>query len=80
MVDADDLALQAAPGVTFHDGSPFTADDAVFSIERAMAPTSQRSFQLKGVTAVKKVDEQTLDFVLEAPDAVLPEKLQSTWR
>ena len=23
------------PGVTFHDGAPFTADDAVFSIERA---------------------------------------------
>jgi peptide/nickel transport system substrate-binding protein len=64
------------PGVTFHDGQPFTADDAVFSLERALAPTSQRAFQLKGVVAVKKVDPLTIDLQLEAPDAVLPEKLQ----
>jgi peptide/nickel transport system substrate-binding protein len=64
------------PGVSFHDGTPFTADDAVFSIERAMSPTSQRAFQLKGVTAVRKVDGLTIDIQLEAPDAVLPEKLQ----
>ena len=30
------------PGVTFHDGAPFTADDAVFSIERALDKASQR--------------------------------------
>ena len=64
------------PDVSFHDGSPFTADDAVFSIERALAPPSQRVFQLKGVTAVRKVDALTIDIQLEAPDAVLPEKLQ----
>lgn len=63
------------PGVVFHDGTPFTADDVVFSIERAMAPPSQRAFQLKGVTAVKKLDALTIEFQLEAPDAVLPEKL-----
>jgi peptide/nickel transport system substrate-binding protein len=64
------------PGVTFHDGEPFTADDAVFSIERALAAPSQRAFQLKGVKAARKVDELTLEIQLEAPDAVLPEKLQ----
>jgi len=64
------------PGVKFHDGSAFTADDAVFSLERTMAPPSQRAFQLKGVKAVKKIDEATIEFQLEAPDAVLPEKLQ----
>ena len=63
------------PGVVFHDGTPFTADDAVFSIERALAPPSQRAFQLKGVTGVHKLDELTLELSLEAPDAVLPEKL-----
>ncbi|MEY2687742.1 MAG: Heme-binding protein, partial [Pseudomonadota bacterium] len=62
-------------GVTFHDGAPFGADDVVFSIERALAPPSERAFQLKGITAVKKVDELTVDFQLAAPDAVLPEKL-----
>ena len=62
------------PGVTFHDGMPFTADDAVFSIERALGPTSQRSFQLKGVTGAKKIDDLTLEVNLATPDAVLPEK------
>ena len=27
-------------GVKFQDGKPFTADDVVFSVNRAMAPTS----------------------------------------
>jgi len=63
-------------GVRFHDGSTMTADDVVFSLERTMASPSQRAFQLKGVSAVTKVDAHTVDIVTEAPDAVLPEKLQ----
>lgn len=63
------------PGVKFHDGSAFTADDAVFSVERALGPTSQRAFTLKAVAAVKKVDDTTIEFQLSSPDAVLPEKL-----
>jgi peptide/nickel transport system substrate-binding protein len=62
-------------GVVFHDGSAMTADDVVFSLERAFAPPSQRAFQLKGVTAFRKIDAQTIEIALEAPDAVLPEKL-----
>ncbi len=62
------------PGVAFHDGTPFSADDVVFSIERALGPTSQRAFQLKGVTGAKKVDDLTVDVNLATPDAVLPEK------
>jgi peptide/nickel transport system substrate-binding protein len=68
--------FQLRPGVTFHDGTPFTADDAVFSLERALGPNSQRSFQLKGVKAVRKLDPIAIEIELEAPDAVLPEKLQ----
>jgi len=63
------------PRVKFHDGTPFTADDVVFSIERALAKNSQRAFQLRGIVAVRKIDELTVDLVLAAPDAVLPEKL-----
>ena len=63
------------PGVKFHDGTPFTADDVVFSIERALHKNSQRSFQLRGILEARKVDDLTVDIVLAAPDAVLPEKL-----
>ena len=61
--------------VKFHDGAPFTADDVVFSIQRALHKLSQRSFQLRGIQEVRKVDDLTVDFVLAAPDAVLPQKL-----
>ena len=75
-VGATNWRFRLRPGVVFHDGTPFTADDVVFSIERALGPTSQRSFQLKGVKAARQLDALTVEFVLEAPDAVLPEKLQ----
>jgi len=64
------------PGVSFHDGTMMSADDVVFSLERAMTPPSQRAFQLKGVSAVRRIDALTVEIQLEAPDAVLPEKLQ----
>jgi peptide/nickel transport system substrate-binding protein len=73
-LDARTWRFKLRPGVVFHDGSPFGADDVVFSIERALGPTSQRSFHLKGVTGAKKVDDLTVDVSLSTPDAVLPEK------
>ena len=62
-------------GVKFHDKTPFTADDVVFSIQRALHKLSQRAFQLRGITEARKVDDLTVDLVLSAPDAALPEKL-----
>jgi len=75
MVDARTWRFALRPNVRFHDGTPFTADDVVFSIERALAKTSQRAFQLRGVTGARRVDELTVDVLLSAPDAVLPEKM-----
>ncbi len=75
-VDPKTWRFKLRPNVKFHDGSPFTADDVVFSIDRALAKTSQRTFQLRGVTGARKVDTLTVDVLLAAPDAVLPEK---TW-
>ena len=74
-VDAKTWRFILRQGVTFHDGTPLGVDDAVFSIQRALGTTSQRAFQLKGVVAARKVDAQTLEVSLEAPDAVLPDKL-----
>ena len=74
-VDPLTWRFKLRPDVHFHDGSVFTADDAVFSFERAMAPPSQRQFVLKGLKRVRVVDPLTIDLELAAPDAVLPQKL-----
>ena len=62
------------PNVKFHDGAPFTADDAVFSIERALDKASQRKNQMLGISGAKKVDALTIDVTTSQPDAVLPDK------
>ena len=54
-------------GVKFHDGSPFTADDVVFSIKRAQQPTAnQRNFAMP-LGEPRKVDDFTVEFVLPEP-------------
>ena len=63
------------PNVKFHDGTPFTADDAVFSVERALAPTSAVKNNVPNVTGARKVDELTVDIVTSAPTPVLPAAL-----
>ena len=43
-------------GVKFQDGSAFTADDAVYSLQRAMSKTSNYTPYVQGITKVVKVD------------------------
>ena len=76
MVSPTSWRFWLRPGVTFHDGSTFSADDVVFSLERALAAPSQRAYQLKGISGVRKLEPLLIDIQLEAPDAVLPDKLQ----
>ncbi len=58
-------------GVKFQDGTPFTADDVVFSFQRIKSPTSTLQAFVNGVTEVKKIDSHTVDFILSAPNPVL---------
>jgi peptide/nickel transport system substrate-binding protein len=59
-------------GVKFHDGTPFTADDVVFSYDRATHPGSNIGSPLATVKEVKKIDDFTVDFVTDGPDPILP--------
>ncbi|TXH31641.1 MAG: ABC transporter substrate-binding protein, partial [Burkholderiaceae bacterium] len=57
--------------VKFSDGTPFTADDAVFSLSRAMAKTSNFTPYIQGIDKVVKVDNHTVDVMLKGPNPVL---------
>jgi len=58
-------------GVSFHDGSPFTADDVIFSADRVRAGDSDFKNRLSGVTEVVKVDDFTVDFITAEPNPIL---------
>jgi peptide/nickel transport system substrate-binding protein len=74
-VSPTQLRLTLRSGVTFHDGSPFTADDAVFSIQRAMMPTSNFTPYIQGVDKVVKVNNSTIDIITKGPNPVLLNQL-----
>ena len=57
--------------VKFQDGSPFTADDVVFSYGRIMQPQGTMQIYVSGVKEVKKVDDLTVDLILSGPNPVL---------
>ena len=57
--------------VKFHDGTPFTADDVVFSYERIKQPQGTMQIYVFGIKEVKKVDDFTVDFMLDGPNPVL---------
>ncbi len=65
------LRVTLRTGVKFHDGSDFTADDAVFSIQRAMAPSSNFTPYIQGIDRVVKVDNKTIDIFTKAFNPVL---------
>ena len=65
-------------GVTFHDGTPFTADDVVFSLGRVPNvpnnPAPYTSYIL-GVTEVRKVDDHTVELVTQQHHPMLPNQI-----
>jgi peptide/nickel transport system substrate-binding protein len=70
-VNPTTLRVKLRPNVRFHDGSPFGADDVVFTIERALSDTSNFKTYLTGVKGAKKVDDLTADILTEGPVPVL---------
>jgi peptide/nickel transport system substrate-binding protein len=68
-------------GVTFHDGSPFTADDVLCTFKRAPnVPNSPSSFglYLRGKTA-EKVDDHTVLIKTATPHPLVPNDISSIY-
>lgn len=58
-------------GVKFHDGTPFTADDVIFSAKRVRAKGSDLKTRLAADVKVVKVDDYTVDFITTKPNPIL---------
>jgi len=72
-LDPTTWQFELRPGVVFHDGTPFTAADVIFSIERAGAETSD--LPTLGIATVEAVDDHTVRITTAAPDPSLWLKL-----
>ncbi len=62
--------------VAFHNGNPFTAEDVVWSFQRAK--TSEKSGfkgSISAIKAVEKVDEHTVNVITNGPFPILLRKL-----
>jgi peptide/nickel transport system substrate-binding protein len=65
-------------GVKFSDGTPFTAEDVIFSAQRVRAPGSNLQAVLASVKEIRKVDDHTVDFETTAPNPIMLQEL-TTW-
>ncbi len=73
--DATTWRFHLRHGVKFQEGQPFTADDVVFSYQRAIAPGSQINSYFEAVKDVKKVDDYTVDFITKFPNPIMLEEI-----
>jgi peptide/nickel transport system substrate-binding protein len=64
--DAKVWTFHLRKGVTFHDGSPLTADDVVFSLNRILDPAnaSQKRSQIDMIDKVEALDPMTVQIRL----------------
>ena len=66
-------------GVKFHDGTPFTADDVVFSFKRGQSDGSDMKGYTSPIKEVRKVGDYAVDIETTAPFPILPDTLTSIY-
>ncbi|QXT39518.1 ABC transporter substrate-binding protein [Gymnodinialimonas ceratoperidinii] len=68
--DGTTYTFHLREGVTFHDGAAMTAEDVVFSLDRARAEgsTNAQAALFANITSVEAVDDTTVTVTLDGPD------------
>jgi peptide/nickel transport system substrate-binding protein len=74
-LDANTWELKLRPGVKFHNGAALTADDVVFSLQRALAPASDLKALLASLDRVVRVDDLTVRIRTKGPNPQFPNAL-----
>ena len=74
-MDLNTMRFKLRDRVTFHNAAPFTADDVVFSIQRAMDKTSDYKAYIQGIKEIRKVDNLTVDIVSNGANPTLLDQL-----
>ena len=62
-------------GVQFHDGTPFTADDVVFSMQRTQDAGSDMRSYSNDFKEVRKINDHTVEIETKSPFPILPNSL-----
>jgi len=75
LISPTQMRFTLRSGVKFSDGSALTSDDVVYSLTRAMAPTSNYAVYAQGIDKAVAVDERTVDVMLKAPTPTLVNQL-----
>src|SRR3954465_15748977 len=66
--DGKEVTIKLRPGVKFHDGEPFDAEAAKFSLDRHLTtPGSFRKPEIASLDHVDVVDPLTVKLVLKSP-------------
>jgi peptide/nickel transport system substrate-binding protein len=66
-------------GVKFHDGTPFTADDVVFTFKRAAGEGSDMKTYTSPIKEVRKAGDYVVDVETTAPFPILPDQISYLW-
>ena len=77
LIDETTWELSLREGVSFHNGAPFNAAAAKYSIERVLSPDldSDLKEQIEKIASVDVVDDYTIRINTNGPDPVLPARL-----
>ncbi len=62
-------------GVTFQDGADLTAEDVLFSYQRAASEESDVRSWFAPVSDVRVIDDHTIDFITKAPNPLFPDSI-----